>query len=489
MIGARCLSALSLLLGLSIPLACLEEFADPLPPPLAPIQLSPSDGAVLEVGDALTLTWTDGDPFEQYVLQIAGETGFAAPLYELTVAHDLAEFRGLGLGEYTWRVRRVATEGVAGAWSDVCSFTFVDGYWRLFGRSGGSPSGAADHGIAIVPTATGGAIILGESWGDTWIIATDPKGRELWSHRLSNDGITGNACLTGPDGSVMLLGASSYGSGGGDDVGLFDLLPSGEPNMLYIYGGSGDDIGWDLCRAPEGGLAIIGTTTSFGAGGTDAWLVRLDEDSNELWNRTYGTAGEDSAFAITPTDDGGFVFVGTCETDYSQEVHLWYARVDSAGEEVWSYTFPEAVRCWGEAIAATPDGDFIILGTGWYRSSWQWCDLILLRVDGSGRTRWGRIFGNHRPDYGRAVAVCPDGGIIIAADFWQEGLCLLKTDGEGIEQWRRYYGTPGSDACADVAITAAGDFLLLGSNRSLTGGASDIWLIKTDALGRAPGVK
>ena len=54
------------------------------------------------------------------------------------------------------------------------------------------------------------------------------------------------------------------------------------------YGGTGEDYGWAMQPVDEGGYIIAGETDSAGAEELDAYLVRIDEDGEELWARTYG---------------------------------------------------------------------------------------------------------------------------------------------------------------------------------------------------------
>ena len=44
-----------------------------------------------------------------------------------------------------------------------------------------------------------------------------------------------------------------------------------------------------ILNAPEGGFLIAGTTASFGGGNTDAYLVRIDAQGEELWSKTHAS--------------------------------------------------------------------------------------------------------------------------------------------------------------------------------------------------------
>jgi hypothetical protein len=67
------------------------------------------------------------------------------------------------------------------------------------------------------------------------------------------------------------------------------------------YGGTGWEEVHCVIQTGDGGYAIIGFTTSFGAGGADSWLFRTDSSGNMLWNKTYGGTGTEFTVDITRT--------------------------------------------------------------------------------------------------------------------------------------------------------------------------------------------
>jgi hypothetical protein len=76
------------------------------------------------------------------------------------------------------------------------------------------------------------------------------------------------------------------------------------------YGGTGDDWASALVQTTDGGYALTGSTGSFGAGYVDSWLVKTDASGNMQWNRTYGGTGDDEAYALVQTSDGGYALTG-----------------------------------------------------------------------------------------------------------------------------------------------------------------------------------
>jgi hypothetical protein len=76
------------------------------------------------------------------------------------------------------------------------------------------------------------------------------------------------------------------------------------------FGSAKGDGAMSIAPAVDGGLIVAGRAASKGAGGTDAWLIRLDKDGEILWDKTYGGSHDDSFQSIQMLADGGFITAG-----------------------------------------------------------------------------------------------------------------------------------------------------------------------------------
>lgn len=52
------------------------------------------------------------------------------------------------------------------------------------------------------------------------------------------------------------------------------------PLWQRTYGGDGDDVAQSIQQTTDGGYIVAGSTNSFGAGGYDIYLLKLDKDGN-----------------------------------------------------------------------------------------------------------------------------------------------------------------------------------------------------------------
>ena len=72
----------------------------------------------------------------------------------------------------------------------------------------------------------------------------------------------------------------SFGAGEGD-VYLVKTDSQGRETWSTTFGGSQDDGGYSVQEASDGGYIIAGYTLSFGAGGRDVYLVKVDQGGEE----------------------------------------------------------------------------------------------------------------------------------------------------------------------------------------------------------------
>src|ERR1041385_1153361 len=97
------------------------------------------------------------------------------------------------------------------------------------------------------------------------------------------------------------------------DVVFFKTDLAGNLAWSKTFGGNGDDVAYDMKQTSDGGFIICGETKSFPTSGSDtsnAFLLKLDNSGNILWSHQYGGNGRDAAWSVVETNDSGFVATG-----------------------------------------------------------------------------------------------------------------------------------------------------------------------------------
>lgn len=102
------------------------------------------------------------------------------------------------------------------------------------------------------------------------------------------------------------------------------------------YGGGASDLAYAMDKTLDGGFIVAGQTASFGAGGSDAWVLKLKSDGSIDWQMSYGGTADDYATSIKATPDGEYVVAGAtgCSGSNYNPCDAWVFKLDSAG--AWS---------------------------------------------------------------------------------------------------------------------------------------------------------
>jgi hypothetical protein len=120
-------------------------------------------------------------------------------------------------------------------------------------------------------------------------------------------------------------------------AGTLALVPKGgrassseSPTIDWskTYGGTNDDLAYALVQTVDGGYALAGHTNySFGAGTADFWLVKTDAAGNEQWNKTYGGTNDDLAYALVQTADAGYALTGSTTSFGAGGRDFWLVKL------------------------------------------------------------------------------------------------------------------------------------------------------------------
>ncbi len=281
---------------------------------------------------------------------------------------------------------------------------------------GGTGSDAA---ASIAQTGDGGFVLtavttsFGEGgYDDVWILKLDSSGNIVW--QKSYGGIyqdEAGTILPTPDGGIVLTGWTASFQDRQGDAWVLKLDGSGNIQWQKAYGGLGKgDWGASIALTSDGGYVVAGSTSSFGAGYIDGWVFRLDSAGNILWQKTYGGTRNDFFAAIAPLSDGGFALAGTTNSFGAGGQNYWVVRLDGEGNLLWNQTYGGLYGDTAQSIAATPDGGYVVTGTA---GSWGGFKVWTLKLDGSGKVVWQHTYGT---EDGHSAAVTGDGGYIVAGD-------------------------------------------------------------------------
>jgi uncharacterized delta-60 repeat protein len=291
---------------------------------------------------------------------------------------------------------------------------------RTYGGSG------SDFGISIHTTSDGGYIVAGftDSFGadlhDFWILKLDSSGNIQWQKTyggIGNDRAT-SIQPTHDGGYIVAGGTDSFGAGL-RDFWILKLDSSGNIQWQKTYGGTGNDRATSIQMAADNGFIVAGETDSFGAGLNDYWILKLDSSGNLQWQKTYGGNVADTAHSIQPTSDGGYIVAGETVSFGAGGPDFWILKLDSSGDIQWQKTYGGGGEDVAFSIQTSSDGGYVVAGAteslpGDY-------DFWILKLDPSGNIQWQKIYGETAFEEAVSVQQISNGRILVAGQSLSYG--------------------------------------------------------------------
>ena len=209
---------------------------------------------------------------------------------------------------------------------------------------------------------------------------------------------------------------------------------------------NGDDMAYAVLQTSDGGFALAGYTETLGVG-DDVLVMKLDDNGDVEWARAFGGGDYEEGKAIVQTPDEGFAIGATGSSYGAGGDDFYLIKTDASGNLEWFKTFGGQDSEYFEDMTLTPDGGFILIGTSLGMYNYGPWDIFLVKTDADGNLEWSKIIDLTGTialgaEEGFAVDVTADGGYILSTEpehlgvqFSGGDVCLIKVDSLGEVQW------------------------------------------------------
>ena len=337
----------------------------------------------------------------------------------------------------------------------------------------GGPS--YDAGSCIIQTSDGGYAITGRTgyWTfEIYVVKLDGSGNLQWTKKISNG-------LFDQGYSIIqtLDGGYAIGARSGTYVGwLVKLNSSG--NLQWIREASGfEDGAYSVIQTADHGYVLSGFTTQFGAGGTDFYVIKIDSVGNSLWTRTVGGTGSETVFPgskLVQTADGGFALTGFTDSFGSGGNDVYIVKLNSSGALEWTRTVGGPGDEYGAGIIQSFDQGYAITG---YTNSYSGNnDAYIIKLSSAGNLQWTRTAGGSGEESGYSIVQSSDSGYVITGSVAPSGssfgdVYLVKLNSSGY-LCGTLPATGGAANTGGVSGSGGGGAVLTTGNIS-TGGSED----------------
>jgi len=301
----------------------------------------------------------------------------------------------------------------------------------------------------------------------------------------------------------------------GYDYHILKLDQQGQKVWEKYFSGNKHDYLSSTVSTQEGGFLLAGTSYSSLAldkkdksnGSSDMWIIKVDENGEEEWQKTIGTRYSEEARSVTQTTDKGFVVAGSTnhpKLGYGSK-DVMVVKLDKTGKIISQLILGGKGLDEVEKVIPTTDGGVLMgiysrsgIYEGQSKSKINSKDLLSqssgLNLNSTNNNSSSNSQSNNSSPttnnlaqeesydvnfYSKAYGNYGEG------DYW-----IVKLDKNGSVQWEKNFGGSEDDHIRTMALTDSG-YIIGGESRSQTSGnkrakleeGTDLWLLSLDQDG------
>jgi uncharacterized delta-60 repeat protein len=267
---------------------------------------------------------------------------------------------------------------------------------------------------------------MSEGNADVWVRKLDTAGAEVWTQTYDDpaggDDQANGVAIDG-DGNILVAGQIRVDVGN-NDIWVRKYDSSGAEQWTQTHDGpaNGSDDGRAVAADSAGNVIVAGYESVEGQG-DDMWIRKYDASGSEVWTHPYqGASGaEDRASGVAVDSSDGVVVIG--HTRVGPGRNVWMRRLDADGEIVVTYTYNGPAAQDDEGHAVTLDAEDTAIMTGYRGVAEDDRDIWVRTLDTNNVVGWTQSFAGAAAtqDEGHAVALDPDGNILVAGEITESG--------------------------------------------------------------------
>ena len=393
--------------------------------------------------------------------------------------------------------------------------TFIENSIKIIGIIGGSEE---DIVKKVVATNDGGFVLVGNTksidgyfeikdriGNDVFLIKYDLEGQLEWINTYGGtDDDVGNDVIETEDGQFYLIGYSKSSNGdasinkGQHDNWLIKIDSKGKLIWEKSYGFAGHDHAYNIIKTNDGGLffnGFIDVTASQGEGASlrhgvgEFWCHKVDMNGEIIWRKYFGGSNNDRSYDAVETSDGGFILVGTSE---SQDVEktisfgsydIWVIKISSSGNLIWEKSYGGSAIDEGVKIIKSQDDNYMIIGNTNSKiingvNTIGKNDFLMIKINSSGTVLNMFRHGSTEFDYAKDIIQTKDGSYFITgysrnpkniegASLKNNAVFLIQTQRSGIIQNAWELNGENEDLGYSISQLNNGSIVLVGTTESI----------------------
>ncbi len=256
-----------------------------------------------------------------------------------------------------------------------------------------------------------------------------------------------------------------------------------------------------ICETSDKGFVMVGEKEIISTA-SNVLIFKTDSLGNKLWEKDIATGGFSRAWQVRETPDKGFLIGG-----FKSGNGPFILKTDSMGNFKWSDTPNSQYHNGGGAIALTKEGDYLLaygFTTFAYPDDAHFLSrLNIIKYNAQGAVIWDRKYDTITKNLACVkIEVLENGSFYVLSNYIndnypgllaQTNALLMKFNSSGDSLWTQRYSYSGNNSSDNVLYdgiaTNDGGFIGCGLVIDYPNIVEQIWVVKTDSLGNAPGMQ
>lgn len=256
---------------------------------------------------------------------------------------------------------------------------------------------------------------------------------------------------------------------------IVSILGKAQPPAKFYstYGGNGYDEGYDVKQTLDGGYIITGSTSSFGQGNTDLYLLKLDSMGVKKFETSFGGVSNEIGKSVLQLIDSSYVIAGYTSSTGVGGYDIFLVKADKTGALLWQKTIGGADWDFAYSMEATADGGFIIAGTTYSYGRGN-ADGYVVKTDANGNVTWQKTYGGLNDDEFKSVIQTSDGKYALTGytksynDIDSGDVWVFKLEVNGDSAWCKFYGGSKEDFGNGIIQLQNSNIFICGTTKSLS---------------------
>lgn len=272
-------------------------------------------------------------------------------------------------------------------------------------------------------------------------------------------------------------------------IGCAFLIKAQPPTKFFsTYGGNGYDIGYDVKQTLDNGYIITGSTSSFGQGNTDMYLLKLDSMGVKKFETSFGGVSNEVGKSVVQLADSSYVIAGYTSSTGVGGYDIFLVKTDKTGTLLWQKTIGGTDWDFAYSLQSTLDGGFIIAGTTYSYGRGN-ADGYIVKTDANGIVSWQKTYGGLNNDEFKSVIQTADGNYALTGytksynDVDSGDVWVFKVDAIGDSTWCKFYGGSKEDFGNEIIEHPNSNLFVVGGTESFGIGKLDGYALKLDNVG------